>query len=70
MPKKSTNNDTDVSQHLKNNPDHTTNFHSPEIQAHSNNIRKLRMKETLLIQNLQPQLNIDDSSNPIHLFNI
>ena len=70
MPKNSTNNETDVSQHLKNNPDHTMNFHSPEIVAHSNNIRKLRIKETLLIQNLQPQLNIDDSSNPIYLFNI
>ena len=70
MPKNSTNNETDVSQHLKNNPDHRMNFHSPEILAHSNNIRKLRIKETLLIQNLQPQLNIDDSSNPIYLFNI
>ena len=70
MPKNSTKNETDVSQHLKNNPDHTMNFHSPEILAHSNNIRKLRIKETLLIQNLQPQLNIDDSSNPIYLFNI
>ena len=70
MPKNSTNNETDVSQHLKNNPDHTMNFHYPEILGHSNNIRKLRIKETLLIQNLQPQLNIYDSSNPIYLFNI
>ena len=70
MSKNSTNNETDVSQHLKNNPDHTMNFHSPEILAHRNNIRKLRIKETLPIQNLQPQLNIDDSSNPIYLFNI
>ena len=46
MRKKSTNNETDVSQHLKNNPDHTMNFHSPEILAHSNNIRKLLIKET------------------------
>ena len=70
MPRNLTNNETDVSQHLKNNPDHTMNFHSPEILAHSNNIRKLRIKETLLIQNLQPQLNIDNSSNPIRVFNI
>ena len=70
VPKKSTNNETDVPQHLKNNPDHAMNFHSPEILAHSNNIRKLRIKETPLIQNLQPQLNIDDSSNPINLINI
>ena len=69
-PKNSTNNETNVSQLLKNNPDHTINFHSPEILAHSNNIRKLRIKETLLIQNLQLQLNIDDSSNPTYLFNI
>ena len=66
MPKNSTNNETDVSQHLKNNPDHTMNFHSPEILAHSNKIRKLRIKETLLIQNLQAPLNIDDSSNLIY----
>ena len=52
MPRNLTTNETDVSQHLKNNPDHTMNFHSPEILAHSNNIRKLRIKETLLIQNL------------------
>ena len=70
MPKNSTNNETDMSQHLKNNPDLSMNFHSPEILAHSINIRKLRIKETLLIQNLQPQLNIDDSSIPIYLFNI
>ena len=70
MPKNSTNNETGVSQHLKNNPDHTMNFHSPEILAHSNNIRKLRFKETLLIQKLQPQLNNDDFSYPIYLFNI
>ena len=70
MPKNSTDNETDVSQHLKNNPDHTMNFHSPEILAHCKNIRKLRIKGTLHIQNLQPQLNIDDSFNPIYLFNI
>ena len=73
-PKNSTNNETNVSQHLKNNPDHTINFHSLEILlvpvAHSNNIQKLCIKKTLLIQNLQPQLNIDDSSNLIYLFNI
>ena len=46
------------------------NFHSPEILAHSNNIQKLRIKETPLIQNLQPQFNSDDSSNPTYLFNI
>ena len=45
-PKNSTNNETDVSQHLKNNPDHTINFYSPEILVQSNNIRKLRIKET------------------------
>ena len=83
MTKNSTNNETDASQHLKtirwtryDELEHDTiendtmNFCSPEILAHSNNIRKLRIKETLLIQNLQPQLNIDDSSNPIYLFNI
>ena len=36
----------------------TIHFHCPKIPAHSNNIRKLRIIETLLIQNLQPQLNI------------
>ena len=34
------------------------------MATRSNIIRKLRIKETLLIQNLQPQLNIDNSSNP------
>ena len=65
MPKNLTNNETDVSQHLKNNPKITPDELSfPKILAHNNNIRKLSIKETLLIQNLQPQLNIDDSSNP------
>ena len=34
-----------------------------------NNWRKLLIKETLLIQEKQPQLNIDKTSTPLYLFN-
>ena len=39
------------------------------VIGHSNNRRKLRIKETLLIQKIQPQINLDGASQPIYLFN-
>ena len=62
-------NDTDVSKHLIENPDHQIDFNNVNILAHSDNWRKLLTKETLLIQNQKPLLNTDQSSVPIHLFN-
>jgi len=62
--------ETDVTRHLQNHPDHHIDFDSLQILARSNNNRKLCIKETLLIQKLQPQLNVDNSSHPIYLFNV
>ena len=43
------NQESDVAKHLVRNPNHKINFDSTEIFGHSNNRRKLRIKETLLI---------------------
>ena len=62
-------NDTDVSEHLIENPDHRIDFNNVNSLAHSNNWRKLLIKETLLIRNQKPSLNIDQSSVTLYLFN-
>ena len=65
----STSNDTDVTKHLWQNPDHHIDFNYPIVLSNASNWRKLLIKETLPIQNKQPQLNIDKTSTPLHLFN-
>jgi len=40
-----------------------------KILAHDNNWHKLKIKETLFIQKLQPGLNIDKTSYSLYLFN-
>ena len=50
VPNGKPNQESDVAKHLVCNPNHKINFDSPEILGHSNNRRKLRIKETLLIQ--------------------
>ena len=60
---------SDVANHLIENPNHNIDFSNPKILAKDNNWRKLRIKETLLIQNFQPSLNSDDASVPLYLFN-
>ena len=61
---------SDVTDHLQENSDHTIDFHNPLILAQETNWRKLRIKETLYIQKLQPQLNSDEASHPLYLFNV
>ena len=58
----------DVSKHLIENPDDRADFNNVNILAHSENWRKSLIKETLLIQNQKPSLNIDQSSVPLYLF--
>ena len=65
----STTNNSEVSSHLQNNPDHMIDFYSPDILGYSNNWRKRTIKETQIIQKLEPQLNNDDASQPLYLFN-
>ena len=45
------------------------NFNNPIVLSHASNWRKLLIKETLLTQEKQPQLNIDKNSTPLYLFN-
>ena len=60
---------SDISKHLLENSSHLIDFNQPKIPARDNNWRKLKIKETLFIQKLQPQLNIDEASHPLFLFN-
>ena len=50
---------TDVVKHLYTYPDHFMDFKNPEILASTFNYRELLIKETLLIQEQQPEINID-----------
>ena len=56
---------SDVTDHLRENPNHTSDFHNPLILARETNWQKLRIKETLYIQKLEPELNSDEASHPI-----
>ena len=58
-----------LSKHLLNNPNHVINFDSPKISDRSNHVTKLRIKETLHISKTEPQLNVDNQSLPLYLFN-
>ena len=69
VPNEKQNQESDVAKHLVSNPNHKINFDSPEILGHSNNRRKLRIKETLLIQKIQSQINLHRASKPIYLLN-
>jgi len=68
-PKKSNHQATDVVKHLYTYPDHFMDFKNPEILASAFNYRELLIKETLLIQEQQPEINVDNFSTPLYLFN-
>ena len=59
----------DISKHLLENSSHLIDFNQLKILARDNNWRKLKIKKTLFIQKLQPQLNIDETSHQLFLFN-
>jgi len=44
-------------------------FKNPEILASAFKYRELLIKETLLIQEQQPEINVDNFSTPFYLFN-
>ena len=69
VPNGKPNQQSDVPKHLVRNPNCKTNFDSFQILGHSNNRRKLQIEETLLIQKIQPQINLDGASEPIYLCN-
>ena len=43
-------------------------FKNPEILASASNHRELLIKEMLLIQEQQPEINVDNFSTPLYLF--
>ena len=68
-PKSTKSQNTDVTKHLADNPGHNINFDQPEIMDTAHNLEQLLIKETLLIRQHSPAINIDDSSTPLYLFN-
>ena len=62
------NQESEVAKHLLLNPSHSIDFNSPAIIGRSSSYRKLRIKETLLVQKYKPLLNLDETSLPIYLF--
>ena len=53
---------TDVTKHLLGNPEHTIDFEHPEVLGSDSNLKELLIKETILIQQHRPEINVDDSS--------
>ena len=59
---------TDVVKHLYTYPGRL-DFKNPKILASAFNYRELLIKATLLIQEHQPEINVDSSSTTLYLFN-
>ena len=60
---------TDVTKHLLGNPEHTIDFEYPEVLASASNLKELLIKESILIQQHRPDINVDDSSLSLYAFN-
>ena len=68
-PAANSNQQSDVAKHLLENPTHFINFNEPEILCSAYNFKELLIKETLLIHQLQPDINVDILSFPLYVFN-
>ena len=66
-PLKSNHQATDAVKHSYTYPGHFTGLNA-EIMASALNYRELLIKETLLIQEQQPEINVDNFSTPLYLF--
>ena len=60
---------SDVTKHLLENPKHIIDFNDPEVLCSACNTKELLIKETLLIQQYQPDINVDGFSFPLYVFN-
>ena len=60
---------TDVTNHLYKNSDHKIDFAKPKILGTARNQTKLFILETLSIDKLKPDINVDQSSITLYLFN-
>lgn len=63
------NQQSDVTKHLLENSSHKIDFENPDILCSSYNPKELLIKETLLIQQYEPDINVDVSSFPLYVFN-
>jgi len=63
-PLKSNHQATDVVKHSYTYPGHFIEFENPEILASAFDDRELLIKETLLIQEHQPEINVENFSTP------
>ena len=61
--------ETDVTKHLLDNPGHIINFDQPQILTSAYNSKELLIKETILIQQEKPDINVDLTSIPLYIFN-
>jgi len=68
-PLKSNHQITHVDKHLYTYLGHFIDFKNPEILASAFNYSKLLIKETLLIKEQQPEINVDNFTTPLYLFN-
>ena len=60
---------SEVRNHIQSNTDHKVDFSNPQILTHSPDKYKLLILESLFIQQLKPDLSLDSTSFPLHLFN-
>ena len=60
---------TDVTNHLYENSDHKIDFAKPKILGTARNRTKLFILETLSTDKLKPDINVDQSSITLYLFN-
>ena len=68
-PAANSNQQSDVAKHLLENPTHFINFNEAESLCSVFNFKELLIKETFLIHQLQPDINVDVSSFPLYVFN-
>ena len=68
-PATSPNQHSDVNKHLLENPNHIIDFNDPQVLCSAYNTKELLIKETLLIQQYQSDINADGSSFPLYVFN-
>ena len=61
--------DAEVCKHSLNKPNHEINFDSPKLLNRSNQVTKLCIQETLHTSKTESQLQVDNQSLPLHLFN-
>jgi len=61
---------SDMCEHSTGNPQHWIDFEYPKILGTANDTTRLRISESLFIQEQSPELNNDSQSVPLKLFNI